>query len=64
MQDLIKKLPAELPLLEDGLLIKDTIAKAIQTKQGQSCWTKAVGKNSLGAVVSEFNFQWTLKVRS
>ena len=49
---------------EDGLLIKDTIAKAIQTKQGQSCWTKAVGKDSLGAVVSEFNFQWTLKVRS
>ena len=49
---------------EDGLLIKDTIAKAIQTKQGQSCWTKAVGKNSLGAIVSEFNFQWTLKVRS
>ena len=49
---------------EDGLLIKDTIAKAIQTKQGQSCWTKAIGKDSLGAVVSEFNFQWTLKVRS
>ncbi|HAH33223.1 MAG TPA: thioesterase [Flavobacteriaceae bacterium] len=49
---------------EDGQLIKDTIAKAIQTKQGQSCWAKAIGKDSHGSVVSEFNFQWTLKVKS
>jgi len=28
-------------------LIKDTIAKAIQTKQGQSCWTKAMEKIAL-----------------
>ena len=48
---------------EDGLLIKDTIAKAIQTKEGQSCWTKAIGKDCHGNVVSEFNFQWTLKMR-
>jgi len=49
---------------EDGLLIKDTIAKAIQTKEGQSCWTKAIGKDCHGNVVSEFNFQWTLKLRA
>ncbi len=48
---------------EDGQLIKDTITKAIQSKQGESCWMKAIGKDSHGNTVSEFNFQWTLKLK-
>ena len=48
----------------DGSKIKETIATAIATGEGQTCWMKAIGTNSEGVQVSEFNFEWTLKVRS
>ena len=47
----------------DGLLVKDAIAAAIETNEGQVCWMKAIGTDSKGNVVSEFNFQWSLKVK-
>ncbi|MFT7666745.1 MAG: hypothetical protein ACI9O8_001084 [Patiriisocius sp.] len=48
----------------DGLLVKEAIAAAVETNEAQICWMKAIGKDSQGNVVSEFNFQWTLKVKS
>ncbi|MFC4632644.1 DUF4442 domain-containing protein [Dokdonia ponticola] len=48
----------------DGTKIKETIAKAIATSEGQTCWMKSVGTNKEGIQVSEFNFEWTVKVRS
>lgn len=47
----------------DGEKIKEAIDKTIATGEGQTCWMKAVGTNSDGAQVSEFNFEWTVKVK-
>jgi len=49
---------------DDGHKIEETIQKAIQTKQGQTCWMKSIGINQNGEQVSEFDFQWTIKVKS
>lgn len=47
----------------DGLAIKKAIDKTIETKQGHTCWMKAVGTNSDGVVVSTFDFEWTVLAR-
>ena len=47
----------------DGDLIKEAIAKSIATGEGQTCWMKSIGKNSEGAIVSNFEFEWTVKVK-
>jgi len=47
----------------DGHKIKEAIHKAIETGEGQTCWMKAIGTNSDGVQVSEFNFEWTVKVK-
>ncbi|GGG27101.1 thioesterase [Dokdonia pacifica] len=49
---------------QDGALIKETIAKAIQTGEGQTCSMKSIGVNKEGIQVSQFNFEWTVKVKS
>ena len=51
-------------ICKDGAKIKETIDKAIETKEGQTCWMKAIGTNTEGIQVSEFNFEWTVKVKS
>lgn len=48
---------------EDGTLIAAAIAQTIATGEGQTCWMRAVGKDSQGDQVSEFHFEWTVKVR-
>lgn len=48
---------------QEGELIKQTIQKAIDTKEGQTCWMKSVGKDQAGDIVSIFEFEWTVKVR-
>ncbi len=48
---------------EDGHLIKDALAKTIETGEGQTIWMKSVGVNREGVVVSTFNFEWTVKVK-
>ncbi len=45
----------------DGLAIKEAISKTVETGEGQTCWMKAVGTNSDGAIVSTFEFEWTVK---
>lgn len=47
----------------DGLAIKGTIQKAIETGEGQTCWMKSEGTNAKGAIVSRFEFEWTVKVK-
>lgn len=47
----------------DGQCIKETIATAINTGEGQTIWMKSIGKNSAGIEVSTFNFEWTLKLK-
>lgn len=48
----------------DGKLVDEAIKQAIASGEGQTVWLKSVGKNSDGAEVSNFNFEWTLKVKS
>ena len=47
-----------------GNAIKDTIYKAIETKEGQTIWLTSIGKNEKGEQVSEMQFEWTIKVRN
>lgn len=47
----------------EGHLIDEAITKAIGTGEGQTVWLNAKGVNADGIQVSEFNFQWTLKVK-
>jgi len=48
---------------EDGLAIKEAIQSAVTTGEGQTCWMKSTGVNSNGDVVSQFEFEWTVKVK-
>jgi hypothetical protein len=49
---------------KQGLEVDKAIAKTIETGEGQTIWLNSVGVNSEGIQVSEFNFEWTLKVKS
>ncbi len=49
---------------EDGHLIQEAIDKTVATGEGQTFWMKSVGVNEDGVVVSTFNFEWTLRVKS
>ena len=49
---------------DEGHKIDDAIEEAIKTGEGQTVWLHATGVNSEGIQVSEFNFEWTLKVKS
>ena len=48
----------------EGQKIDEAIANAITTKEGQTVWLNAKGINKEGIQVSDFNFEWTLKVKS
>lgn len=47
----------------DGALINQAIEKTISTGEGQTIWMKSEGKDSVGDIVSIFEFEWTLKVK-
>ena len=49
---------------EDGHLIKGALDKTIETGEGQTIWMKSVGLNEDGVVVSTFNFEWTVRLKS
>ena len=48
---------------EDGKPLKEAMQKALESGQGHTVWMKSVGRNQDGEVVSEFHFEWTLKVK-
>ncbi len=47
----------------DGLAIKKAIDETLETGEGRTCWMHATGKDKDGNVVSEFDFEWTVKAR-
>lgn len=49
---------------EDGYLIHKAIQDTIATGAGQTFWMKSVGVNEKGIIVSTFNFEWTIRVKS
>lgn len=47
----------------EGAVIKEGIAKAVATGQGQTFWLKSVGYNQEQIQVSEMHFEWTVKTK-
>lgn len=47
----------------DGQKVRESIQKAIETKEGQTCWMRSEGKDASGDTVSVFEFEWALKLR-
>jgi hypothetical protein len=45
-------------------LIKDTFSKLLETKEPQTIWLQAQGRDSQGDVVSTFEFEWTLLLKN
>jgi len=48
----------------EGKKLDATFAEALKTGEGQTVWLQSVGKNVDGVVVSTFNFEWSIKVKS
>lgn len=48
----------------NGEDIKNAITETIKTGEGQTCWMKSVGINEDGIQVSEFNFEWTVRLKA
>jgi hypothetical protein len=46
-----------------GDVIGDVIAKAITTGEGQTIWLESQGVDEKGDIVSQFSFEWTLKLK-
>ncbi len=47
----------------DGLSVQNAINQTIETGNGQKVWLKSVGINQKGEQVSEFDFEWTIKIK-
>ena len=47
----------------DGKLIKDAIQKSINTGEGQIIHLKADGYDATGEMVSQFTYEWSIKVK-
>jgi len=48
----------------DGELVDQVIKKAVKTGEGESVMMNAVGIDKEGNEMSNFSFEWTIKVRS
>lgn len=48
---------------KDGALIDEKLELAIKTGEGQTFNLYSEGKNETGDIVSQFNFQWSIKVK-
>lgn len=46
-----------------GNLVEGAIANAIATGQGQTVWLDSVGTDEKGDLVSQFSFEWTIKLK-
>lgn len=47
----------------DGNVLEKAIQDTIATGEGQTFWMKSVGVNEEGIKVSEFNFEWTIRIK-
>ena len=48
---------------DEGDLVVKALEEAIKTGEGQSFWMKSIGTNESGEVVSQMDFEWTIKVK-
>jgi hypothetical protein len=48
---------------EQGDLLSKTLDQVLETGEGHTLWMISKGTDETGDVVSEFHFEWTLKVR-
>jgi hypothetical protein len=48
---------------EDGIVIRDTIERAVNTGEAQTVRAKSIGKNEEDAIVAEFFVTWSFKVK-
>lgn len=48
----------------DRKLIKEAIMYTVSNSEGQTLWMTSEGRDSSGDVVSPFEFEWTIKVKS
>lgn len=51
-------------LSKNGALVSEAVSKTIATGEGQTFWMKSIGINEEGVQVSEFDFEWTVKLKS
>ncbi|MCF8322774.1 MAG: DUF4442 domain-containing protein [Flavobacterium sp.] len=47
----------------EGNLVEKAMQEAITSGEGQSFWMKSIGTNENGEVVSQMDFEWTIKVK-
>jgi Domain of unknown function (DUF4442) len=47
----------------DGLLIENAVKQSIATNEGQTIWMKSIGIDEKGDQVSEFDFEWSIRVK-
>jgi hypothetical protein len=47
----------------DGAIIEDAIQKTIATGEGQTIWLKSVGMDAQGDIVSEMDFEWSVRLK-
>jgi hypothetical protein len=48
---------------DQGIKASETIKKAVKTKKALTIVMKSIGRDSSGDVVSEFDFEWTIKAK-
>lgn len=46
---------------DEGMIVEEAIQRAVTSGEGQVFWMKSIGRDESGAIVSEFDFQWTIK---
>ena len=47
----------------DGAIIEEAIQKTIATGEGQTLWLKSIGMDAQGDVVSEMDFEWSVRLK-
>ena len=48
---------------EEGLMIRETIERAIESGEAKTFKARSIGKNAEGLIVAEFFITWSFKVR-
>lgn len=48
----------------DGHKISEALDKTIETGEGQTFWMNSTGVNKEGITVSDFSFEWTIKLKT
>jgi hypothetical protein len=47
----------------DAAVIEQAVKKSIDTGEGQTFWMKSIGTNEKGELISEMDFEWTIKTK-